>query len=172
MAAEPARSTSLDWSELFVPSGSILEIVVRGMVIYFVILCILRILRREAGEIGRADLIVLLLVADAAQSGLAGQYRSITEAIVLISTIFGWNHLLDWLSFRSEAIHRLLEPPPLLVVRDGRIIRRSLRSEFLRPEDLEEQLRKQGIASLAEVRRCYIEADGRVSVIRRAQPGA
>ena len=32
--------------------------------------------------------------------------------------------------------------------------------------DLKEQLREQGVAELAEVKRCYLEADGRLSVIR------
>ncbi len=161
----------MDWSRLFVPSGNLLELVFRGTVIYLSVLAILRLLRREAGELSRADLIVLLLVADAAQNGMAGEYHSITEGLVLVATIFGWNHLLNWLSFRFEAVHRLLEPPPLLVVRNGRVLRRNLHAELLTEDDLEEQLRQQGIASLAEVRRCYIESDGKLSVLRADRAG-
>lgn len=156
----------MDWSALFVPSGSLLELILRGTVTYFAVLAILRLLRREAGELSRADLLVLLLVADAAQNGMAGEYHSITEGLVLVATIFGWNHLLNWLSFRFAAVHRLLEPPPLLVVKDGRVLRRNLHAELLTEDDLAEQLRQQGVASLAEVRRCYIESDGKLSVLR------
>ncbi len=163
----------MDWSALFVPSGSLLELVFRGTVLYLAVLAILRLLRREAGELSRADLIVLLLVADAAQNGMAGEYHSITEGLVLVATIFGWNHLLNWLSFRFDAVHRLLEPPPLLVVKNGRVLRRNLHAELLTQDDLEEQLRQQGVASVAEVRRCYIESDGKLSVLRadRTPPG-
>ena len=162
----------MDWSRLFVPSGNLLELILRGTVMYLAVLAILRLLRREAGELSRADLLVLLLVADAAQNGMADDYHSITEGLVLVATIFGWNHFLNWLSFRSEAVHRLLEPPPLLVVRNGRVLRRNLHAELLTEDELEEQLRQQGVASLAEVRRCYIESDGKLSVLRadRAAP--
>jgi uncharacterized membrane protein YcaP (DUF421 family) len=34
--------------------------------------------------------------------------------------------------------------------------------------DLKEQLREQGVAELAQVKRCYLEADGRLSVIRQS----
>ena len=34
--------------------------------------------------------------------------------------------------------------------------------------DLKEQLREQGVAELAEVKRCYLEADGRLSVIKQS----
>lgn len=162
----------MDWSRLFVPSGNLLELILRGTVMYLAVLAILRLLRREAGELSRADLLVLLLVADAAQNGMADDYHSITEGLVLVATIFGWNHFLNWLSFRSEAVPRLLEPPPLLVVRNGRVLRRNLHAELLTEDELEEPLRQQGVASLAEVRRCYIESDGKLSVLRadRAAP--
>jgi hypothetical protein len=43
----------------------------------------MRLLRRNAGSLGTADLIVVVLVADAAQNGMAGEYKPITEGIVI-----------------------------------------------------------------------------------------
>ena len=53
-------------------------------------------------------------------------------------------------------------------MKDGRVQRRNLRSEMLTMGDLKEQLREQGVATLAEVKRCYLEADGRLSVIKQS----
>ena len=36
-------------------------------------------------------------------------YRSITEAFILVGTIVGWNSLIDWLTFRSEWLQKVLE---------------------------------------------------------------
>lgn len=155
----------VNWSQLFVPSGSLVELAIRGSVVYLVALVFLRILRRGSG-ITRADLLFITFIADASQNGMAGNYQSITEAAVLVGTIFGWNWLLDWLSFRFETVHRLLEPPPVLVVHSGKPLFRALRSELLSLEDLMEQLREQGVDELAQVKRCYVEADGKLSVIR------
>ena len=63
-------------------------------------------------------------------------------------------------------MHRLLNPPPLLLVNAGRIQVHNLRREMLTRADLMEQLREQGVENPSQVKRCYLEADGRLSVIR------
>ena len=156
---------SVDWRALFVPSGSLLELVLRGSILYLSILGAMRILRRDAGSLGTADLLVVVLVADAAQNGMAGEYRSITEGVLLVGLIFCWDFLLDWLGYRYTFIARLLHAPPLALVRDGRPIPRNLRSEMLTLDDLKEQLREQGIDDIARVKRCILEGDGKMSVI-------
>jgi uncharacterized membrane protein YcaP (DUF421 family) len=158
---------AVDWNKLLVPSGSLIELVIRGSIMYLVIFVLMRVFRRESGTLSTADLIVVVLVADAAQNGLTGDYTSVSEGAVLVGTIFAWNYGLDWLGFRYTWAHRLLNPSPLLLVRDGRIQRRNLRSEMLTVDDLMEQLREQGIEDVAEVKRSYLESDGRLSVIIR-----
>ncbi len=158
---------SIDWHELLVPSVSLAELVLRGSAMYLFILAAMRLFRREAGALGTADLLVIVLVADAAQNAMAAEYHSLTEGVVLVATIYGWNYLLDWLAFRSPAVYRLLNQAPLPLVRDGRVLRKNMRSEMLTLEDLMEQLREQGVERVADVKRCFLESDGRLSIIRR-----
>ena len=161
---------AIDWRAAFVPTVSLLELILRGSALYLTILVLLRLFRREAGAMGTADLLVIVLVADAAQNAMAAEYKSITEGIVLVATIFAWNYALDWLGYRYRWVYRLLHPAPLLLVKDGRVQRRNLRSELLTLDDLLEQLREQGIDDVGQVKRCYLEADGHLSVIRQ-EPG-
>ena len=51
-------------------------------------------------------------------------------------------------------------------MRDGNILRRNLRSALMTLDDLREQLREQGVDDVADVRKCFLESDGRLSVIR------
>jgi uncharacterized membrane protein YcaP (DUF421 family) len=157
---------SVDWHSVFVPSGSLLELFVRGSIAYLIILAFFRVMRRDAGSLGPADLLVVVLVADAAQNGMAGQYNSLTEGIVLVATIFMWNFVLDWLGFRSPFVYWLLHPPPLPLVHEGRIQHKNMRTQMLTREDLIEQLREQGVEKVDQVKRCYLESDGRMSVIK------
>lgn len=115
-----------------------------------------------------SDLLVVVLIADAAQNGMAGEYTSVTEGAVVVATIFGWNYMLDWLAYRSRIAHWLLHPPSLLLVRSGKIQHRNLRAELITVNDLLEQLREQGVDDIRQVRKCYLESDGRMSVIRTA----
>ena len=88
-------------------------------------------LRRQGGSVGTADLIVVVLVADAAQNGMAGEYKSVSEGALLVGTIFFWDYAVDWLCYRYAFVRQLVQPPPLLLVRDGKPLRRHLRSELL-----------------------------------------
>jgi uncharacterized membrane protein YcaP (DUF421 family) len=168
---------SIDWQTLFVPQTPLVEIVIRGTVIYLVLLAALRVLvRRHIGSLSLMDLLLIVLIADAAQNAMADEYHSITEGLVLCAVLIGWNYFLDWLAFRYEWVERLLEPRPLPVVRNGRMQRRNMRMELLTDDELMSQLRQQGIEELDSVKLAYIEPDGAVSVVKRGgentPPGA
>lgn len=159
---------SVDWGELFRLSVPPLELIVRGSAMYLFLLLLFRVVvKRRVGAIGMADLLVLVIIADAAQNGMAGEYRSITDGFILVATIIGWNYVFDWLSYRSTVLRRLLEPPPLLLIENGRIVRRHLGIEFISEAELKSKLREQGVDDAAEVEKAYIEPDGAVTVIKR-----
>lgn len=156
---------SIDWRGIFVPSTSLAEVVVRGVLTYLVLFAILRVLRRESGAIGISDLLVVVLIADAIQNGMAGEYTSVTEGALLVATIAACDYAIDWIGYRFPAMQRVLRPQPLLLVEDGQVKRRNLRQEMITMEELSSLLREQGVDDLASVKRCFIEGDGRISVI-------
>jgi uncharacterized membrane protein YcaP (DUF421 family) len=159
---------TIDWRALFVPQGSLAEILVRGTVVYLVLFALLRVLmRRHVGAMGVPDLLVIVLIADAAQNAMGGDYRTITEGALLCAVILGWSVLFDWLAFRFKALRRVLEAGPLPVIRDGVMLRRNMRQELITPDELLSHLREQGIDDPAEVRLACMEADGVISVLRR-----
>jgi uncharacterized membrane protein YcaP (DUF421 family) len=161
---------SVSWHELFAVTVPPLELVIRGSAIYWLLFVLFRfLLRRDVGSLGVADVLLLVLLADAAQNAMAGEYRSITDGVVLVSTIVFWNMAFDRLAFYSPALRRLLEPPLLPLVRDGRILHRNLRREYVTREELEAQLREHGIEDVSEVRAAYLESDGALSVIPRGR---
>ena len=86
------------------------------------------VLKRQTGTLGMTDLLLITLLADAAQNAMAGEYTSIADGIVLVGTIIFWNYTFDWLSYRSEWFGRLIEPAPLPLIRGGKMLRRNMRS--------------------------------------------
>ena len=156
-----------DWHKMFSPSAPLLEIVIRGSLIYLGLFALLRLWRREAGSIGTADLLVVVLIADAAQNALAGEYKSIPDGLILVSTIVFWSFALDWLGYHYPWARRVLHPPPRLLVRDGQFIRRNMRRELISEEELLTELREQGAENLKDVKRAALEGDGRISVLKK-----
>ena len=160
----------MDWSELFGLSVSPWELIVRGSAMYLFLFLLFRVVvKRRVGSIGMADILILVIVADAAQNGMAGEYRSVTDGFILVSTLVGWNMLIDWLAFRFPALARVLEPPPLLLIDNGRVLRKHLRVELMSENELESKLREQGVADPREVAKAYIEPDGQVTVLKKKQ---
>lgn len=166
---------TIDWAKVLLPDTPPLEIFVRGTVMYLALFVLLRVvLRRQSGTVGITDLLVVVMIADAAQNGMASDYTSIADGVLLVITIIGWSYVLDWLGYHFSAFQRFLLPPPLLLVQNGKMLRRNMRQELITVDELMGQLRQQGVESLDGVKAVYMEGDGRFSVITqdRAQHSA
>jgi uncharacterized membrane protein YcaP (DUF421 family) len=160
----------LDWKTIFLPDVPLLEIILRASVMYISLFVLLRvILKRQTGSLGMTDLLLITLLADASQNAMAGEYTSIVDGIVLVSTIIFWNYAFDWLSFKFDWFSRLIEPAPLLLIRDGKLLRRNMRKELITEEELLSQLREQGLDDPAKVKEAYMESNGQFSVVQRKE---
>jgi uncharacterized membrane protein YcaP (DUF421 family) len=153
-------------SELFRLGVDPLELVVRGTVMYWFLFLLFRfVLRRDVGSIGIADVLLLVLIADASQNAMAGGYDSITEGCILVATIAAWNYALDWVSFRVPLVRRLVEPRPLLLVKDGQPRRREMRREMVTLDELRAKLREHGFERIEQAREVRMESDGQITVL-------
>ena len=159
--------TGIDWTSLFVPSVKISEIVVRGTVMYLLIFAFLRFLRREAGSLSIPDVLFVVLVADASQNALSGGYTSITEGALLVATIGFWDFVLDWVGYHVPWMRRFVLPAPLPLINNGRLLRRNMRHEMITEDELKGFLREQGVEDINELKKCFLEGDGRISVIKK-----
>ncbi len=156
----------VDWHSMFVPTESLLEIFLRGTLMYLGMFLLLRYFRRQAGAVGIADLLLIVIIADAAQNGMAGDSKSVTESGVLILTIVAWNYILDFLIDRSAFFKSILEPKELLLIQDGKLQRRNMHKELISYDELISQLRLQGVEKVSEVKQCRLESNGHFSILK------
>lgn len=155
-----------DWAQIFLPSTPVFEIIVRGSVIYHSLFFGLRvILKRESAALGISDLLVVVLIADAVQNGMAGDYTAIGDALVLAVTIIGWDWFLSFMAFRIPKLRRVVRPRPIELIRDGKLVDEAVRAELLTEEEIMGQLREQGVERVEDVKVAYIESNGLVTVI-------
>ena len=156
----------VDWAQLFTPDTPLLEIVLRGSVVYLALFFLLRIvLRREA--VGSASPICSSSCSSPMPSRtrwLASTLRSPTACSWAPRSIF-WSYALDWLAYHWAPFGRFMHPPALRLVKDGQLLRANLRKEALDPEDVMAEIRQQGLEDLSHVKAAYLEFDGRMSII-------
>ena len=144
----------------------IVELILRGSLTYIVLFILLRFfLKRVTGTLSIGDLLIIVLVADAAQNAMSAGYTSLTDGLILVATIIFWSYTLDWLAYHFPVFESLVHPSPVPLVRDGEMIARNMRRELITVDELMSHLREQGVKDLKEVKSASMEGDGRISVV-------
>lgn len=158
-----------DLATVFQIETSVLELIIRGSVLYLGILFLFRVLpRRTGGELAMMDLIFVLLIAEAATHSM-GSYESVTEGFVVIGTLMAWNYAINFLSYHIPFFENIVSSPPLLIVRDGKLLRRNMRREYLTEEELMDHLRIEGVDDIKKVKSAFVEGDGKISVVSKKE---
>jgi uncharacterized membrane protein YcaP (DUF421 family) len=146
-----------------------MDIVLRGIVVFIFLYGLMRIVgRRELSSLEPFDIILLVILGDAVQQGLTQDDYSLTGAILAVGTIAALQVGTSYLNFRFPKLRSVLDGEPLVVVQDGKPIKRNLDRERVTLDDLAEEARKQNIASIDEVQWAVMETSGEISFIKKS----
>lgn len=147
-----------------------MDLVLRALAVYAVILVFTRIVgRRELSTMQPFDLILLVVIGDLVQQGVTQNDMSVTGVVIVIATIGIAQVGTSYLSFRFRRLRPLLEGDPIVLVENGNVIERNMRRERLSIDDLAEQARKSEIESLDQVKWAVLETNGEISFIKQQQ---
>ncbi len=139
----------------------------RAFAVYVLMLMVIRALgKRTVGNFSAFDLLVALMLGEMVDEIIYGDVRFLqgTVAIVAIGAVA---YADSWLVYVSKRAETLIEGRPTVVVRDGALDRRGMRSERMNDSDVLGHLRAQGILDVREVHLAVLEHDGSVSVIKQ-----
>jgi uncharacterized membrane protein YcaP (DUF421 family) len=144
-----------------------METVLRGVAIYFLLLIVLRLTgRRSLGEMTPFDFILLLIIAETTQQALLGDDFSLTNAAVLIVTMFSIDIVLSYLKRSSELVDTILDGRPTVLMLDGRLDEHAMKKSRIDKDDILESARQiHGLENLSEVKHAILEVRGDISVI-------
>jgi uncharacterized membrane protein YcaP (DUF421 family) len=149
-----------------------MDLVIRATVLYVFVLLLMRVVgRRELSTLAPVDLVLLIVLGDALQQGLTQDDYSLTGAITVVSTIAALQVATSYLTYRSRRAKRILQGSPVVLIEDGSLIDRNLKRERLRPEDVAEEMRIDGIGSFDEVRWGILESNGQFSFVKKDSSG-
>lgn len=148
-------------------------IAVRTAIVFVLVLIGLRLTgKRQAGELNVRDMMLVLILANAVQNAMTNGNGRLTVALVSSATLLLLGWLLAYLLSRKPHWEGLAVGEPVVVVENGRPIRRVMRAEGVSQDELMAAIRQQGVLQLADVKLAVLEIDGSISVIpREPQPG-
>lgn len=145
-----------------------MDIVVRATVMFAILYGLLRLLgKRELAEMTPFELVLLVVLGDLIQQGVTHNDFSLTGAALAIGTFAFWALALNWLTFRSRRLEKLLDGEPTILVRDGALLEQAMSRNRLTRSELESEMRLAGIAHVADVAWGVLETNGKISFIAR-----
>jgi uncharacterized membrane protein YcaP (DUF421 family) len=146
-----------------------MDLVIRAVVLYVFVVLMMRVVgRRELSTLAPVDLVLLIVLGDALQQGLTQDDYSLTGAVTVVTTIATLQVATSFLTYRSRRAKKILQGSPVVLIDDGRLIERNLKRERLRPEDVAEEMRIDGIGSFDEVRWGILESNGQFSFVKKS----
>ena len=135
------------------------------------ILFLLRVMpRRTTGELAAMDLVLILLITEAAAHSL-GDYHSLTDGVIEILVMALLALAVDFLSHRYVWFRKLAESPPLKIIENGKLLRRNLRREFITLEELQSHLRANDVQDVGEVLCAHVEGEGHITIVKKDPAG-
>ncbi|MFP5256909.1 MAG: DUF421 domain-containing protein [Acidimicrobiia bacterium] len=144
-----------------------MEIVLRATATFvFLLLLTCGLRRRTLGDMAPFEMILLIVVGDIVQQGITQEDMSLTGSVIAVSTFGFWVTVLAYLTWRFRRVAEVVDGVPVLLLRDGEPIERTLAQERMPMSELLEAARQQGIDDLAQVKAAVLEPSGRISFLR------
>lgn len=145
-----------------------MDIVLRATVAFFFVFFLTRVVgRRELSSLEPFDLILLVVIGDLIQQGVTQNDFSVTGLLLAGGTIALLAVLVSYTSFRVPFLRPIIDGEPVIVVEDGKPIKRNLDRNRITLEELQAAARMEGIGSLEQVRWAVLETTGSISFIER-----
>lgn len=144
-----------------------MDAVLRALTIYLVLLVIFRVSgRRTLAQITTFDFVLLLIVGEATQQGLLGDDFSVTNAILVVSTLIGADIAMSLIKRRSVWFGKMSEGVPVVILEDGKPIEERMRRARVDETDILSSAREtQGLERLEQIKYAVLEQSGSISVI-------
>jgi uncharacterized membrane protein YcaP (DUF421 family) len=141
--------------------------VLRALAVYVFLLVIFRVAgKRTMAQVTVFDFVLLLIISEATQQAMIGQDFSITNAMLVITTLVAAERGLTWVQARYKKIDKLLDGLPLVLVEDGKPFEDRLRQERVGEDDILAAARQtQGLARMDQIKYAVLEQTGGISIV-------
>lgn len=163
---------SFDLQRIFfgdLPPIFLLEIVFRTAFLFTWTVINLRFIgQRGVGQLTLVEFVLIIALGSAVGDPMFYEDVPLTHGMMVITLIVIFQRMLITFTIRSPRFQDLVDGVPHRLVFDGLIDLDGMKTASLSRDELYMELRQSGIEQLGQVRRAYLEIDGRVSIFQFA----
>src|ERR1700716_2436105 len=113
------------------------ELVLRSAVVYAFLLVLLRLTgKRQIGQLAPFDLVLLLVLSNAVQNSMNGGDNTVLGGLISATTLIAIPYAVAFLTFKSKKLEEWIEGTPRVLIHNGVLNEKVMRSELLTRHEL------------------------------------
>lgn len=144
------------------------EFIVRGAVVYLVLLVIVRISgKRTVGQFTPFDLLVIMLLSEAVGGSMVGGDESMIGGLIVSATLVALNVLIAYIASRNQRLEIMIEGDEVLLGRNGKVFRDVLKAHRIGQNEVSRAFHASNITP-EEMAYLILEADGTINVVKKS----
>jgi uncharacterized membrane protein YcaP (DUF421 family) len=137
---------------------------------YFVLLLVVRVLRRRPGEqMTMFEYVLIFLIGGVAILSTVGNDCSVTNCTCAVIVVGFIHRGLAWAKSKSPRVGSVIDGTPLVVIKHGEWQQEVMYENGLTREDVEAAARGMGLTQSGEIDYAILERNGRISVMKKEQ---
>ena len=144
-----------------------MDSVLRAVIVYLALLALFRLTgKRSLAQVTTFDFVLLLIVSETVQPALADRDDSMTNSLLLVTTLLAIDVGLSVVKRHFPRIERLMDDVPLVLVADGTPLRDRLEKARVDEDDILASARQlQGLQRMDQIAWAVLERSGGISIV-------
>jgi uncharacterized membrane protein YcaP (DUF421 family) len=163
-----------DWQRILLgnaPLEFLLEVALRTLVIYLVLLVTMRLLgKRMNGQLSVAELSVMIMLGGIVSVPMEVPDRGLLHGALVLACLLGLFRFFNWLAFKYQRAEQLTRGQVVILVTDGVLNLKDMADTKISREQLFANLRAEKIQHLGQLKRVYLEGNGEFSLYPQTPP--
>lgn len=146
---------------------SILGYILRSFIVGVFVFLVGRFMpKRALNQLTIYDFVLVWILGALTVAPLLDGKISFTYIIIPLFTLFFWHFIFNFLSVKNRKLSFFFHGKPVILIDNGKIIRKNLKKHFINIDLLLTELRLKNIFDISEVKYVILEPNGHFSVIK------
>jgi uncharacterized membrane protein YcaP (DUF421 family) len=148
-----------------------LESVIRPLIVYIILYALFRLAgKRTLASITAFDFVLLLIVAESVQNALIGNDMSMTNALLIVTTLIAVDIGLSLVNARFSFFRKVFDDVPLILIDDGKVLHERLaKSRVEEGEIMHAARQSHGLERMEQIKYAILEPSGGISIVPRTE---
>ena len=146
---------------------SVAKVAIMTPLAYLLMVILLRISgKRTLSKMNSFDFIITVVMGSSLAAVSLNKNIALAEGVVCFAILIFMQYAVTWLSVRFKFVKRIITNQPILLAYKGELYNDILIKERITIEDINLNMREQGLESIEEVDAIVLETTGKINIFK------